>query len=748
MTNQYIKCSNQHLNSPILATCSVCHEALYLKENQKIKNYKVIKSITDSPYQSKSMNYSAMISIASKEKTSIQYLIKETALFDQNHIEHSIEHQILSQLSHPSIPKIQEIFTSNEKQYIVMDYIPQPPLSEVIKTSGPFDEELVWEIFTQIVDTIVYLQNQQPAIVHGDVKPLNLLLHEQKIYLIDFDKSNILFNKTSPSMGYTRGYAAPEQVNELNFSTDLYSLGCTCIYLLTGYPPFVWLDKAEHHLDKWYNYCSVSTQFRMLITELIQPSLEQRKYKNAKQLKKEIKNFDSFIPLKSIHSNQSQLFHSISEASAYQLETIFKNNKFFLEPPLAYLFALKSLELELFELTEHLAMNLLENEAWHIESHLLLARMNFAKNKNSQTIKYLNYLKNITTSPIQRYSSQILIANYHKTTGNKLEAIKTLNQIPAHQLMHQDVYLLALLNYEIGEFKLAKLISKNLFSKKPFFQKNLFLLSKICLSSGDHARAFYYLDKTIEIEQDSNSARLKSLYSQGILIALKQLKYSLNISQLNQLSKYLKCLKAFDILDHLNQYKKSIFNLEFKVLKNKGSDYKLNPSLRSKLSIFIRSNTMNQLCIGFLMTNTHPQKNDFLESLKPFSKERFIFHQNLNIDFQRIIETPDSNIISLNPQFKMDDIYNFLINQAISDWILIIKDSDLIAENSINKIKDFFRFKPVNSTVFSFSINGVNTIRIIPNYSGLFFKHNKPFFKIKHFKIQANQINLSHIEIS
>jgi serine/threonine-protein kinase len=160
------------------------------------------------------------------------------------------ELRILEKLNHPRLPKVFDWFWVNNQQRIcmVMEYIPGTDVADYVnerrqKRCSPVMElpqVIGW--ICQVLDILAYLHRRQPdPIIHRDVKPENLRIHQDTghIYLLDFGiaKSS---NRTR-MIGYgTPPYAPPEQYGgkgKTTPATDIYAVGVTMYVLLTGQDP-------------------------------------------------------------------------------------------------------------------------------------------------------------------------------------------------------------------------------------------------------------------------------------------------------------------------------------------------------------------------------------------------------------------------------------------------------------------------------------------------------------------------------
>ena len=154
------------------------------------------------------------------------------------------EAQNLAAINHPNIVSVSDVFEENQTVYYVMDYIDGGSLSQVVKNGGPMAEATALHVIKQVASALDYMHENQMC--HFDVKPGNILLSTSgKAVLIDFGIAKHYDgggNQTSATpVGVSAGYAPIEQYNsELNrFSpeTDIYSLGATLFYLVTGTVP-------------------------------------------------------------------------------------------------------------------------------------------------------------------------------------------------------------------------------------------------------------------------------------------------------------------------------------------------------------------------------------------------------------------------------------------------------------------------------------------------------------------------------
>lgn len=123
------------------------------------------------------------------------------------------ELNVLKNLRHSYLPTVLDFIEDDGSIYTVMDYIPGESFDSLLKKGVRFSQAQVIRFASQLGEVLTYLHGQNPPIVHGDIKPANIMLTpEGNICLIDFNISQIKNGTVSQNMGYTPGFAPPEQV--------------------------------------------------------------------------------------------------------------------------------------------------------------------------------------------------------------------------------------------------------------------------------------------------------------------------------------------------------------------------------------------------------------------------------------------------------------------------------------------------------------------------------------------------------
>lgn len=149
------------------------------------------------------------------------------------------EAQFLMQLNHERIAKVLDHFVENGRDYLVLEYVPGLTLRQYVKRNGPQSEEKVLEWSHQIAEILAYLHNRETPIIHRDLTPDNLILTpEGKLFLIDFGAANQFVGAATGTIVGKQLYISPEQFRGKAVpASDIYALGATMHYLLTGEEP-------------------------------------------------------------------------------------------------------------------------------------------------------------------------------------------------------------------------------------------------------------------------------------------------------------------------------------------------------------------------------------------------------------------------------------------------------------------------------------------------------------------------------
>jgi serine/threonine protein kinase len=160
------------------------------------------------------------------------------------------------QLHHPNIVEVRDVFSIGGKACMVMDLLPGDSLATALDASPgrrlAFGTAL--PLFKDMLAALDYAHRR--GIVHRDVKPSNILLDasHQHAWLSDFGIALVAGERRRTRAGVrvgTNTYMSPEQIRaeDIDFRSDVYSVGCVMYETLTGQPPFVASEKDEDTLQ-------------------------------------------------------------------------------------------------------------------------------------------------------------------------------------------------------------------------------------------------------------------------------------------------------------------------------------------------------------------------------------------------------------------------------------------------------------------------------------------------------------------
>lgn len=200
------------------------------------------------------------------------------------------EAKILQNLSHPNIPNYLDYFEISESNRqgfaLVQTYINAPSLAELIDRGIKFSETEIIELAEKLLNILEYLHGLNPPVIHRDIKPSNILLSNRSgnsigdVYLVDFGSGQTVAKKEAGSITIvgSYGYIPLEQfMGKTTFASDLYSLGMTLIYLVTGIHPGE-LTQVKGKVQ--FNNKEISRNFSLWLEKITDSYVENR-YQSA-----------------------------------------------------------------------------------------------------------------------------------------------------------------------------------------------------------------------------------------------------------------------------------------------------------------------------------------------------------------------------------------------------------------------------------------------------------------------------------
>jgi serine/threonine protein kinase, bacterial len=196
---------------------------------------------------------------------------------------------------HPQLPRLLDFFEQGQEFYLVQEYVAGATLQQEVRRNGPMEEAGVRTVLQEILPILSYLHANE--VIHRDIKPANILRRaiDNKMVLIDFgavkDKVNEAMaanpqeysTLTSFAVG-TPGFAPPEQMAMRPvYASDLYALGVTCVYLLTGKSPRDLNHDPTTGELLWRNLVKISDPFANILSKMMEASVKHR-FQSAHEL--------------------------------------------------------------------------------------------------------------------------------------------------------------------------------------------------------------------------------------------------------------------------------------------------------------------------------------------------------------------------------------------------------------------------------------------------------------------------------
>jgi len=147
--------------------------------------------------------------------------------------------EILSSLDHTCIVKLHESFIENGRAYLVLEFISGKTLRDLVTPEKTLEVDRICELGLQMCEILEYLHTREPAVLHCDFAPDNLILSfDSKIKLVDFDVARVANSSAFTSIAGRPSYTPPEQFRGApETRSDLYAMGAILKFLLTGQDP-------------------------------------------------------------------------------------------------------------------------------------------------------------------------------------------------------------------------------------------------------------------------------------------------------------------------------------------------------------------------------------------------------------------------------------------------------------------------------------------------------------------------------
>ena len=256
----------EHLdNPPNTLFCVHCGQPI--TSQRQIHQYQILKTLGQGGMGTTYLAWDTAKLLVLKEMNADMAAIpKAQELFER-------EAKILQSLHHPGIPEYYDFFVASGRKYLAMELIHGQDLDLYVMERGQVTLAQAIDWMMQLCEILGYIHQQQPPLIHRDIKPANILVRtiDKRIFLLDFGAVKEIGTLGSTKIG-APDYMAPEQNNgQPCTQSDLYAIGPTLIFLLTGRNP---ADFIELQPDGYrFNLASVAIvtpQVQALIDKVTQ----------------------------------------------------------------------------------------------------------------------------------------------------------------------------------------------------------------------------------------------------------------------------------------------------------------------------------------------------------------------------------------------------------------------------------------------------------------------------------------------
>ncbi|MEA3306859.1 MAG: serine/threonine-protein kinase, partial [Elusimicrobiota bacterium] len=227
------------------------------------------------------------------------------------------EARSVAKLEHPNIVQVSNFGEENKVYYIIMSYISGQSLDGLMKENGSFSIEEAADIMIDVLEGLEHAHSK--TIIHRDIKPANILLDPSgKAKIVDFGLARSITEEKELTMAGemigTAYFMSPEQclATKVDHRADLYSVGATFFYLITGRYPFEGKTSIEvihkQVSEPLPNIIRILPDAPLWVSKILEKAMTKKpddRYQTATLLKADFIKYKDPANVKSLYSSES-----------------------------------------------------------------------------------------------------------------------------------------------------------------------------------------------------------------------------------------------------------------------------------------------------------------------------------------------------------------------------------------------------------------------------------------------------------
>ena len=272
-------------NSPNNLFCIHCGEPL-VQDERFVRQYQVLKVLGQGGMgttyiacdKHRPPNGIRQLLVLKEMNADMVQISKAQELFDR-------EARVLKSLNHHGIPKFYDFFVEGGKKYLAMELVHGEDLEKRIIRQGTVNLQQAITWMMQTCEVLDYIHNQQPPLVHRDIKPANLLIRnvDQRIMVLDFGAVKEIGTPPRTTIGAPAYWSYEQSLGKPQPQSDLYAVGATIIFLLTGKEPDTYQTKKVPYQYVLDSVPTITPKLAQVIEKACQHNFQDR-YQTAKEL--------------------------------------------------------------------------------------------------------------------------------------------------------------------------------------------------------------------------------------------------------------------------------------------------------------------------------------------------------------------------------------------------------------------------------------------------------------------------------